>query len=213
MYRNDGLRATLPGPCRLTRAAAKGVRFLVAAAVTVAVIRVPAHRQNPPAVFAAENVAEPARIEGREMLRGEMHLEFYDEGPTGDQPRKPAFTVKANAALTDEEFLVLEDAEAVFYGGNEETMRAYAPQCRVDTDRKTAAFDGGVRLEGSVMTAEIEDLIWDNSAREASTTNPVKMTSDTIDLDASAMRLIPREKAALLTDVRFRYQIGKGAKE
>ncbi len=136
----------------------------------------------------------------RNVMAGRgYNFRMYDYTPTDGEPRDPTFWVHAESGqlAEGEKVWAVQGTRAVIYRDNEDDIVIEALEGEVDKDRKIAELRGAVHLTVGSLTADLEDLRWNNEKGTASTNHAVHLEDANMRLDAKGL-LIKRDENLLI---------------
>jgi lipopolysaccharide export system protein LptC len=138
-----------------------------------------------------------------DMVGHGVDLRLFDTDPTTGAPRKPNFWIHAEIfSVADKDIWSFEKARAVIYGKNEgdQEIHLEAGEGKFQ-ESKMAYLKGGVKGTVGDMKLEMTDIEWLNDENMAKSDNPVSIKNGDSRLQAASMRLYPKDKQLLLTNV------------
>lgn len=138
-----------------------------------------------------------------DMIGQGVDLRLFDTDPTTGAPRKPNFWIHAEVfSVADKDIWSFQKARAVIYGNDERDQEIHleAGEGKFQ-ESKMAYLKGGVIGSVGDMKLDLIDIEWLNEQNMAKSDNPVSIRNGDSHLQATSMRLYPKEKQMLLTNV------------
>lgn len=136
----------------------------------------------------------------RNVMEGRGYdFRMYDYTPTDGELRDPTFWayVDSGQLAEGENVWSVQGVRAVIYREDEDDIVIEALEGVVDKDQKVAELRGAVHLTVGSLTADLEDLRWDNEKGTASTNHAVHLEDANMRLDAKGL-LIKRDESVLI---------------
>ena len=113
--------------------------------------------------------AENAEVSAEEVpaTSGDIHMSFYEYGPTAGDQNLPSFAVRAADSTQGADNVVsFVDAEATIFTEDGVNIVITAGGATMDQETQQAAMMGGAHIQRGQMSIALEDLQWNNEKQE-----------------------------------------------
>ncbi len=151
----------------------------------------PVEPETAPASAESASPAAPEPPKDAFSATGGIELAFYDDRPTAGEAPK-TFTIAApNVAFDSKGMASFKKAEAVLYGRDGAEFHLSAGAGEFDKVTGQAKLAEGVVMSSGALKIELQDVVWDNTQRQARSDNPVVITMGATRLQAAIFCFTP----------------------